>query len=173
MRLDRTPLIAGLLALTFFAHPSLTHAQTTHSGLSARDRAIFVPVLPSVQRCSADLSTVTTDLQQASDNMSAGSMDMGSLRSDALQMRNDCLSAAARVTRLRIPAGATHALARRVKNELHAALVDFAQGAYDCTRLVDALGAGDGGTASAMARQGVSAWDAANAHLRVATGYVR
>jgi hypothetical protein len=171
-----TALAAGLLAvslaLPLSGVPTPAHAQAPAAGLARGDLAAFVVVLPAVQQCNTDLDTVAGDLQQASDNPSAGDTDMGSLRSDATRMRNDCLAAATRVNRLHFAAGAAHTAARRVKSELHAALVDHAQGAYDCTRFVDDLTAGDGSAAMVVLRQGTSAWTAATAHMRVAMSYI-
>src|SRR5437868_8563738 len=94
-------LAAGLLAfsltLPLSGASTPAHAQAPAAGLAARDRAAFASVLPGVQRCSTDLSTVTSALQTASDNLSAGDTDMGSLRSDAVRMRDDCLAAGHRV----------------------------------------------------------------------------
>jgi hypothetical protein len=88
-------------------------------------------------------------------------------------MRNDCLAAAERVNRLRFAPGAGHAAARRVKAELHAALVDFAQGAYACIEVAIDIDDGDISSAPALLADGNNAWTAASAHLRVASSYMR
>ena len=171
-----TPLATGLLAvslsLPLAATPALAHAQASAAGLAARDRAAFRRVWPSVQQCSADLNTVTGDLQRASGNLGAGDADTGSLGRDGTQMRNDCLAAAARVNRLHFAAGARHTAARRVKAELHAALVELAQGAADCTQIAQDLAGGDVDDAVVLLQRGASAWKAAAAHMRVVTSYV-
>jgi hypothetical protein len=87
-------------------------------------------------------------------------------------MRNDCLAAAARVNRLHFAAGARHTAARRVKAELHAALVDMAEGASDCTQFAHDIAGGDVGAAAVPLECSASAWTAAMAHMRVVTSYV-
>jgi hypothetical protein len=171
-----TPLAAGLIAfslsLPLAATPALAHAQAPAAGLAARDRAAFLRVWPAVQRCSADLNTVTGDLQQVSANLGAGHAETGRLGRDGTQMRNDCLAAAARVNRLHFAAGARHTPARRVKAELHAALVDMAEGASDCTQIADDIARGAIGDVVVLLQRGASAWQAAAAHMRVVTSYV-
>ena len=109
----------------------------------------------------------------ARDNLQAGQLDTGNLGPDARVMRNDCLAAAERVNRLRFGVGASHATARRVKAELHAALVDFAQGAYDCIEVAIDINSEDLTEVVALVRDGKIAWKAAGSHMRVATSYVR
>lgn len=171
-----TTLAAGLLAfslsLPLGATPALAHAQAPAAGLGARDRAAFLRVWPAVQQCSADLKTVTDDLQRVSKNAGAGQADTGRLGRDGTQMRNDCLAAAARVNRLHFAAGARHTAARRLKAELHAALVEMAEGASDCTQVAHDIAGGNVGDAVDLVQRGLSAWQAAAAHLRVVASYV-
>jgi hypothetical protein len=115
---------------------------------------------------------VIGELQQASAKLNAGQVDPGRLGPDARQMRNDCLAAAARVKRLHFAAGARHTVARRVKAELHAALVDMAEGASDCTQIAHDIAGGDVGAAVVLLDRSASAWTAATAHMRVVTSYV-
>jgi hypothetical protein len=165
MRLHRTLMLAGLLAVPVVSSISLAHAQSKATGLPTRDRAAFLALWPPVQRCDSRLQTVTRDLTIAAANVRAGRDYPGRLGPDARRMWLDCQDAAERARRVHFPARASHAAARRTQAELHTALTDLAQGAFITINVAVDIEVDDFGAASRESAAAGRLWSKGAAHM--------
>jgi hypothetical protein len=164
---------AALLALTLCGTPTATHAQTARS-LSPRAIGLLRPLLPATQTCLADMQDLAQTAATVGQNLGQGQMDSGMLGTDSATAVTDCGRAYRLVARIH-PAGALahDRTLGSVLGHLRAGFADIVAGAHQTALIADEIDAGSVDQIAQRATLAGNDWNAATAHLQVATRYLR